>query len=79
MGKRTYIKDKKLLNTTLKKDIKWTPTKIILAALGFLIPYGGFVYYSTSISLIFAGLLIAGPVMAGALYGFIYFVNRDLF
>lgn len=76
---RKYIKDQKLLNTTLKKDIKWTPAKIILATLVFLITYGSFVYYSTSISLIFTGLLIAGPVMAGALYGFIYFVNRDLF
>lgn len=76
---RRYIKDQKLLNTKLKKDIKWTPAKIILATLVFLITYGSFVYYSTSISLIFTGLLIAGPVMAGALYGFIYFVNRDLF
>lgn len=79
MSKRKYINDEKILTTGLKKEIKWTRPRIFIVALVFFAIYGSFVFYTTSISMVLAGIVIAAPVILATFYGLIYFLNRDLF
>lgn len=62
---------------TLKRDIKWTPLKIGIFAFLVIVPWVGMVIVASSISKLFAGLLIGVPLVFAAIMYLTYILTKD--
>lgn len=73
-------KDEKMLTKGLKKDIKWTPKKLTIAAIGVLIPYAAIVAYviSFGVPLGLIIVMIAVPVIFFGGFSLLYFLTKNL-
>ena len=77
-GRFTPVGDTNFVNNLLKNDIKWTPSKIIIFGLIFIIPYGALLYILSSISPLITGLMIGGPLVIFAFFYFLHIMTKDL-
>ncbi len=79
-GKFTPLKGKDLdlVNQPLKKDFKWTPFRIVLFAIFFLVPYGGLIFVASSLSPVLLSLLVGAPIVVGALFYVIHLLTKDV-
>jgi hypothetical protein len=59
-------------------DIKWTPLKVIIFTLIFMIPYGALIYIVSSVSPLITSLMVGTPIVIGALFYFIHLMTKDL-
>ncbi|MGC9524846.1 MAG: hypothetical protein ACP5D7_04830 [Limnospira sp.] len=62
---------------TLKRSIKWTPLKIVIVVIVSVVPWTALVILASSISKVFAGLLVGVPLVFGALMYLIYILTKD--
>ncbi|MGB3532293.1 MAG: hypothetical protein WBA13_02125 [Microcoleaceae cyanobacterium] len=72
------LKDTEFVNKPLKEDIKWTPLKVIIATLIFIIPYGVLIYILSSISPLITSLMVGAPIVIFAIFYFIHLMTKDL-
>lgn len=80
MKKFSIIKDESLLTTPLKKNIKWTRTKIIIVALAVGVPYISMIAFLVSYGIPLGGIitLISLPIIMLVAYSTIYFLTRNI-
>ncbi|MDY7005529.1 MAG: hypothetical protein SWX82_16760 [Cyanobacteriota bacterium] len=73
-------KDAKMLEKTLKKDIKWTPKKLTFAGIGLLALYTPILIYviSSGVPLGLVIVMIAFPVIFFGGFSLLYFLTRNL-
>ena len=77
-GRFSPLKSVDFVNQPLKQDIKWTPLKVIIATLLFIIPYGGLIYVLSSISALMTSLMVGAPIVIGAFFYFLHLMTKDL-
>ncbi len=77
-GRFSVVKNADFVNKPLKKDIKWTPIKVIIATLIFIIPYGALIYILSSISPLMTSLMVGAPIVIGFLFYCIHLMTKDL-
>ena len=71
-------KDLALMEKPLKKDFKWTPFRIVLFAIFFLVPYGGLIFIASSLSPVLLSFLVGAPIVTGALFYVIHLLTKDV-
>ncbi|MGB3512307.1 MAG: hypothetical protein WBA93_24330 [Microcoleaceae cyanobacterium] len=73
-------KDAKMLEKTLKRDIKWTPKKLTIAGIGLLVPYTAILVYviSFGVPLGLILVMIAVPVIFFGGFYILYSLTRNL-
>lgn len=71
-------KDLKMMEKPLKQEFKWTPFRIVLFAIFFLVPYGGLIFVASSISKVLLSLLVGTPIVVGALFYVIHLLTKDV-
>lgn len=78
--KLKIIKEESLLTTPLKKNIRWTPQKLIMAGIITLIPYSAIIYYVISSGMPTGAVvtMVAVPIVMVGSYYFIYNWSRNL-
>ena len=74
------IRDESILTTPLKKNIKWTQKKIIMAAILTLIPYTAIIFYVISSGIPTGAVvsMIFVPIVMVVAYSIIYSLTRNL-
>lgn len=77
-GRFTPFGSTEFVNKPLKDDIKWTPLKVIICTLIFMVPYGALIYILSSISPIITSLMVGTPIVIGAIFYFIHLMTKDL-
>ncbi len=75
-GKFTPFGSTEFVNKPI--DVKWTPLKVIIFTLIFMIPYGGLIYIVSSISPLITSLMVGTPIVIGAIFYFIHLMTKDL-
>ncbi len=71
-------KDLNLMEKPLKKDFKWTPFRIVLFAIFFLVPYGSLIFVVSSLSPVLLSLMVGAPIVIGALFYVIHLLTKDV-
>lgn len=62
----------------LKREIKWTPLKIVMAALIFGVPYIALLMIASSISKVLLGFLMGIPLVAFSISYLMHILTKDL-
>lgn len=77
-GRFSPLSSTEFVNQPLKNDIKWTPLKVIVCTLIFMVPYGALIYILSSISPLMTSLMVGAPIVIGAIFYFIHLMTKDL-
>lgn len=77
-GRFSPLSSTEFVNKPLKDDIKWTPLKVIVCTLIFMVPYGALIYILSSISPLITSLMVGAPIVIGAIFYFIHLMTKDL-
>ncbi|WP_413161549.1 hypothetical protein ACL6C3_23350 [Capilliphycus salinus ALCB114379] len=62
----------------LKREIKWTPLKIVIVTIVLGVPYIALLVLASSISKLFLGLLIGVPLVAFSISYLMHILTKDL-